>query len=159
MGKNAFDTQPEARAASGPDSTPPPPRVGLLSLLSVSSIGADIFISYRRHEAKAYALELRRQLENRSYRASSMNAAADQACKWRIIRGARRSRMFVIVGSSTISIRSTSPGSGAYREGHLGCSPDVDADSSINVAGALSEIESPAASDKFKNTPWFRSRG
>lgn len=76
-------------------------RVPFLWLLSHRAVGADIFISYRQAEAREYAAALKQLLEQK-HRCYLDEEHLDGDEVEECLRAARRSRMFVLVGTSTI---------------------------------------------------------
>lgn len=76
-------------------------RIPFLSLLSHRVVGDDIFISYRQKDAKIYAAALKSRLE-RKHRCflDEDHLYGEQVTE--CLRAARRSRMFVLVGTSSI---------------------------------------------------------
>ena len=110
--------EPQSKS-SGSDH--PLTRTGLLSLTSFKLLGADIFISYRRRTARAYALNLRNQLEARGflcYLDEALLPTGEQVEQYK--KAARRSRMLVVVGSPEVFDSAHIPAElKAYNEGHL----------------------------------------
>ena len=120
-------------------------------------LGPDIFISYRKSEAAPYARALRDSLEALGYRCfldeDWQPASYDiEAYK----KAARRSRMFVLIGSRTVLDFTHIPLElEAYDRGHARWAfrrwrrifP-------ITIDGALTIFESESSGAAFRGTPW-----
>lgn len=155
---NPRDSQGKNEPKSGsPGSAHPSPRTGLLSLTSFKLLGADIFISYRRRTARPYALSLRNQLEARGflcYLDEALLPTGEQVEQYK--KAARRSRMFVVVGSPEIFDSVHIPAElKAYNEGHRGWfSKRWRRVLPINIAGELDAVEAPTSKSRFEGTVW-----
>ena len=130
----------------------------LLPFASFLVAGPDIFISYKRDEADAYAEGLERDLTALGYycfrdRKDSPAGTKIELCE----REARRSRMFVLVGSPkvTTSKRYIPAELAAYTKAHQGfVSRRWARLVPLNVGHALDDFETEAARDRVAGTPW-----
>lgn len=142
---------------SAPASSRPPVRLEPGALAVMRILGPDIFISYRKAEAAGYARRLRDDLEKLGYRCfldEDWQPAGYDIELYR--RVARRSRMFVLIGSRTVlqsaHVRQELE---AYRDGHAGwLSRRWHRIFPISVAGSLAIFETADTCQEYRNTPW-----
>ena len=120
-------------------------------------LGPDIFISYRKSEAAPYARALRDALESRGYRCfldEDWQPAGYDIETYKTV--ARRSRMFVLIGSQTVLSSQHIPLElDAYDLGHAGwLSRHWRRIFPISVDGTLAAFESEESGASFRETPW-----
>jgi hypothetical protein len=120
-------------------------------------LGPDIFISYRIAEARDYARALRDQLETGGYRCfldehwQPPSANIDEYKKM-----ARRSRLFVLIGSQTVLSSQHVPRElDAYHRGHASWfSRRWNRIFPISVGGTLARFERRETSAEFSGSEW-----
>lgn len=120
-------------------------------------LGPDIFISYRKSEAPQYARALRGALESLGYRCfldEDWQPPGYNIETYKTV--ARRSRMFVLIGSKTVLDSKHIPLElDAYDRGHAGwLSRHWRRIFPISVNGALAVFESAESGAPFRGTPW-----
>lgn len=120
-------------------------------------LGPDIFISYRKREAPDYARALRDALEARGYRCFLDEDWQPPSYDIELYkRAARRSRMFVLVGSATVLDSAHIPAElEAYERGHAGLlSRHWRRIFPISVDEALAVFENPESGAPYRGTRW-----
>jgi hypothetical protein len=123
----------------------------------MSLLGPDIFISYRKGEAVQYARALRDALENSGYRCfldEDWQPPSYDIETYKAV--ARRSRMFVLIGSRTVLESKHIPLElDAYDRGHARwLSRHWRRIFPLSVDGALAVFESADSGAPFRGTPW-----